>query len=101
LSSRGHGGEADGNRAEALFMQSSRAALRAKIVLWQEKCEKRIGKYGWALRRTKGRFSPQPAGTRRFWPIAVSLVAGGRSVHGAPRSWHWAKIVGVVAVTTM
>src|SRR6266849_11054908 len=48
--------------------------------------------YGRAFRRTRRRFSPQPEGTRAFWPLALLLVAHDRIDHFAPRASPAAKM---------
>jgi hypothetical protein len=75
--------------------------LRAKVIRWQEKREKRIGNTVERFDEPSDDFHRNPGGTRRFLPIAVSLIACGRSAHGALRSWHSAKIGSVAAVTTI
>jgi len=52
--------------------------VAAKIAVRAGERRRAYRQYGRAFRRTRPRFSPQPEGTRDFWPLASLLVAHDR-----------------------
>ena len=72
----------------------------SKIALCQEKPEGRIWEYVRGLRRRRGRFSPQPGGTRRFpAPGSSPGLDDAASIAGGPAPAIRAEIGSVAAMT--